>query len=134
MRSLWTVSYVGPHTAITVKKLERLLGIKAEELERERLVWNGEKIERAVFFVEHGTIEWSLLLFELLHKMSQIAVQWQTSGDAVNVLTASVSEDNANTTFQQKLPPGFRELAWTIRGDQAYRTELFLAGPGFSGW
>ncbi len=134
MRSLWTVTYVGPHTAITIKKLERFLGIKAEALERERLVWNGEKIERAVFFVEHGTSEWSLLLVELLHKMSQVALRWQGSGDAVNEFTAIVSKDNSDTIFQQGLPPGFRELTWTVRADQSYRTVLFSASSGFSGW
>jgi hypothetical protein len=134
MRSIWTVTYVGSHTATTIKKLERFLEIKAEALERERILWNAEKIERAVFFVEHGSIEWSWLLVELLHKTSQVALRWQASGDAVNEFTAIVSRENADTIFQQKLPPGFRELTWTVRADQSYGTGLLSLNSGISPW
>jgi hypothetical protein len=53
------VTYVGAHTATTVKKLQRLLNLQALEQERERYVFEGEDVERVVFMVEHEAQGWA---------------------------------------------------------------------------
>ncbi|MBK7002424.1 MAG: hypothetical protein IPH35_21475 [Rhodoferax sp.] len=128
MRSLWTVSYIGAHTATTIKKLERFLSLKALDIERERYVWEGEKLERAAFFVEHGPLEWSALLVSLLQKTSTLASTWMTHGDAVQTLTVQVASENVHSQFRTGIPTGLREISWTVRTDQQFPNVLLSTG------
>ena len=128
MRSLWTVSYVGAHTATTIKKLERFLSLKALDIERERYVWEGENLERSAFFVEHGSLEWPALLVSLLQKTSTLASTWQAHGDAVQTFTVQVASESVNTQFRIGIPTGLREISWTVRTDQQFPNVLLSTG------
>jgi hypothetical protein len=134
MRSLWTITYVGSHTATTLKKLQRLLDFKAENWERERYVWKEEKIERVVFFVEHNSLDWNTLIVQLLQKTSKMAVRWEVSGDILTVVTVIVSTNNTSTLLQQKLPSGLREITWTVRLNQVYDNPLLDKISNLPNW
>jgi hypothetical protein len=128
MRSFWTVSHVGAHTATTLKKLERLLGIKALDVQRERYVWEGENLERAAFFVEHGPLAWEALVVSLMQKTSLLASAWQTSGDATHTLCARVLASDTRSQFWSGVPSGLREISWEARVDQQFSGALIAAG------
>lgn len=134
MRSLWTVGYVGPHTATTLKKLERLLNIQALDMTRERYVWDGEHIERAVFYVDHDPQAWPELIVALHQKTSLFAATWQMRGDGVDALSARVTAKNINTQFHDKLPPGLREISWMAHRDQNYSSALLTTGSSIARW
>lgn len=134
MRSLWTITYAGSHTATTVKKLTRLLSVTAEDIQRERYVLNDERIERAAFLVDHGDIEWAAMLVELLQKTARVAYRWQCNGDATTVLSGSVTRDDLATEFHQGLPAGLKEIGWVVRTSQLYPDALLSADSSIDRW
>ncbi len=128
MRSLWTMCYVGAHTATTIKKLERLLDMKALDVTRERYVWNGENLERSAFFIDHGALDWTALINSLLRKTSLFASAWQSRGDATHILTTRVTSEDISASFKNNMPAGLREVSWEVRADQLYGNGLLSVG------
>jgi hypothetical protein len=130
MRSLWSVTHAGNHTANTLQKMERLMNVKALDTQRERFRWQGEDVERVVFFVDHGGDRWADVLTYLLGQTSKLAMRWQASGDAVTEFSATLSGADTFTAWQDKRPSGLREVTWTLRADQTYRVLLLTAPLG----
>ena len=134
MRSLWSVTYVGAHTATTVKKLQRLLQAQALEQDKERFVFNDENVERAVFFIEHEVNDWAGLVLDLIKKTSMLASTWQMRGETEQELSAIVRSDRTTQAFKQGLPEGLREVSWSARPDQTYLRRLISAGSSVARW
>lgn len=134
MRTLWTVAYVGSHTVTTIKKLERLLSIQVLDMARERYVYAGEHIERAVFFVDHGAQAWPELIVALHQKTALFAAIWQMRGNGVDALLARVTAKDIDTQFHDKLPPGLREISWMAHRDQNYSSALLTTGSSIARW
>ena len=111
-------------SALISGSLERLLAMKAIDVERERYVWKGENLERSAFFVDHGPLEWEALLVSLTQRTALFASTWQTSGDASNTLSAHVGLENVDTRLLRGTPAGLREISWEVRADQTYRSPL----------
>lgn len=128
MRSLWSITYVGAHTATTIKKVERLLDITALDIVRERYIWNAEKVERATFFVEHDASEWPVTVVALLRCTALLAMKWETRGDAVQALSVTVSLECANSQFKDGIPSGLVDVSWELRADQTYVRNLLTPG------
>ena len=134
MRSLWTVSFVGSHTAVTIKKIERLLGIRATQIERERVLFDGQQLERAIFHVEHGDMGWSDLVVHLLEATSKIAHAWRVSGDVSSVVAVSVDPRAVGTALQATVPAGLKEISWQLRKDQSYPSARWSQSGSNDAW
>jgi len=134
MRSLWTVTYVGPHTATTLKKLQRVLSFAALEEERERYVWDGERLERLSFFVDHGSSEWTSVVVSLLQATSKIAWAWQMTGDVKNEIRVEVTSDRTVSEFHGGSPSGLREISWVLRRNEEYSDKLLIQGSKVEHW
>lgn len=124
MRSYWSATYSGPHHGVFVKKLERLAGIKAVELERERFTLDDEKLEHASFFVEHHAPGWSELVLELLRVAHLICPTWTvTIGDQ-----SLVGAAGPHLVGGSQRITGQRELRWEITQSQQYQRMTWLGG------
>jgi hypothetical protein len=134
MRSLWSVTYVGAHTATTIKKLQRLLRIQAIDLESERYVFNDKKVERAVFLVEHGACSWAEFILDLIQKTSMLATTWQMSGNEKHQLMVVIGGGDAAGALAQGLPKGLCEVSWVARPDQTYQNRLLSGGSSIERW
>ena len=128
MRSHWSVMYGGPHHGVFIKKIERLAGIKATELDCERFVWNDEKIEHSTFYVEHQASTWEEFVLEMLHTARLVFPVWNITIGAKSLegLT-SPHLSGPNVEYQQRIS-GHREIKWEINAFQQYQRMSWLNG------
>jgi hypothetical protein len=56
------------------------------------------------------------------------------SGDGSHELVARIRAEHATSVFKQGLPPGLREVAWSMRRDQEYNRRLVSGGSSVVRW
>jgi hypothetical protein len=119
--SSWCLICAGPHHGVMVKKLERLAGIKALQLEQDRLVLGGEKLERSVFRLRHAAQSWPELVLEVLGIARRIHPVWKmTLGP--DVLAGETGADVEGSGVKHQMPlTGLRVLGWQINAAELSR-------------
>ena len=128
MRSYWSVMYVGPHHGVFIKKLERLASFHVQELERERFIWDDEKVECSCFYVEHDANCWDDLVLEILQVARNIFPCWNvTIGKDEMHGETSKNLDGSSAEYQQRIS-GHRNIQWTIKKSQSYARMKWLNG------
>jgi hypothetical protein len=113
---------------VLLKKFERVAKFKALEVEKERFVIHGEKVEHASFLVGHESKDWPSLVMEVLATASRLLPEWRIQfatasmrGSIGDVLTAYVPG--------YKLPvSGLRSILWEINEQQLYVRTRWLNG------
>jgi len=132
MRSHWSAIYTGPHNGVFIKKLERLAGIKALELERERFLWtNNERVEGASFFVEHSAPAWGELVLEILHIAHLIRPTWSITIGTKSLSGSTNIRDGNIVDYGHRIADQV-EITWEIAESQQYRRANWL-GSQFPG-
>jgi len=126
MKSLWEVTYVGSHTSVFIKKLERFLNVKTTEALKERYEKDGKSYERMIFEIDHPITQWEKLLTEILRMASLISTEWETyifdaSTHVAGVLNADEREEKGG--FLIEGPTGIKNISWEIKLDQNYTIE-----------
>lgn len=134
MRSFWIVCYVGSHTSTTIKKLERILGIKATDIERERIVFDGLNLERATFYVTHKEPEWNDTVLQLMYATAKIALSWSISGDIANVISGTISGSSTTGRLFGAAPANLREISWRLQKDQNYSNTRWTRSGTADAW
>ena len=130
MFSFWDVRYVGSHTNVFIKKLQRVLSIRASDIERERFVADSKKYERSTFLVPHDLDDWPSLVSECLSLSNLVSWKWSVILDLLDddkrVFAQLHSESDGPILFYDKVPAGLYSLSWELRSDQVYeRGRLF---------
>ena len=126
MQSYWSVTYTGPHHGPFIKKLERLAGFKALELERERFILNDEKIEHSMFVVQHDSQCWQDLVIEILDTAQAIFPVWNvTIGSKALSGETSRNMGGPNVEYQMRLS-GHHSMTWEVSEAQNYKRKRRL--------
>ena len=128
MQSYWQVMCVGLSGGIFLPKLERLAKFKAIDVEYERFILDGEKIEHSTFLVTHQAACWKDLVLELLHTAQVISPVWKTVIQS-RFLSGETSRNLAgpNVEYPMRLS-GHRSIIWTINEKQYYERMRLLNG------
>lgn len=128
LKSYWTTEYVGAHTNILIKKLERALNISALDKQTERVILNGNKIEKADFFVEHNAEDWIELVYRMIELSGKLSRDIQLCGDATSYLYGTIDISDASKSMGSlQVPSGLLAVYWQIRLDQTYPRSQYLA-------
>jgi len=125
MKSYWDVLYVGAHSNIFIKKLQRHLSVQAEDIVKERIIYEGKKCERAMFYLSHGDKDWTVLINDLLTIASRIAHTWRIHLNLPEGLSGNLRSDFGDCHIELNAPEGLESIHWEIRRDQNYqKTQL----------
>ena len=124
MKSYWTAEYVGSHTNIFIKKLERALNVSALDKEVERVILNGNKIEKADFFIEHKVKDWMELVYRTIELSGKLSRDIQLFGDVASDLSGTIDFSKSSGSIQ--IPAGLFAVRWQVRLDQTYQRLKYL--------
>ena len=124
MQSYWNIEYVGSHTNIFIKKLERQLKIKAIDIECERVVYDGKKLEYADFYVNHDQESWEQLVVEMLKLSNKPCHSWHITGELGEIFSASL--DVEESMYDPKVPSGLVKVSWSLNRSQVYSRFKYL--------
>ena len=134
MKSLWEVTYVGSHTSVFIKKLERFLNTKTTEAHKERYEKDGKSYERTIFEIEHPVSEWNELLVDVIRIAGLISKEWKIYILEVNSHVGGAidgEEREEKGGFLIEGPTGIKNISWEIKLDQSYISETLSGEPKF---
>ena len=126
MKSQWEVTYVGSHTSVFIKKLERFLNVKTTEALKERYEKDGKSYERTIFEIEHPVSEWQELLIDAFRMAGLISKEWKIYILEVNSHVGgsiNVDEREEKGGFLIEGPTVIKNISWEIKLDQNYTIE-----------
>lgn len=126
MKSLWKVTYIGSHTSVFIKKLDRYLKVKSNILLKERYDYDGNNYERVVFEIEHPYSKWNESVCDVLRMASLISIEWKahifnSSSHILGLLNTNEREEKGG--FLIEGPSGLAEISWELKLDQQYSVD-----------
>ncbi|WP_125469054.1 hypothetical protein [Methylomagnum ishizawai] len=127
LQSYWSVMYVGPHHGVFLKKLERLAGFTALELERERFIMWEERVEHTSFLVEHRARTWPELIVDVLHIAQRVCPAWKLVMGNKAVVAETGPACSGVEGYTQRIS-GTRTMRWEINEAQYYNRMRWLSG------
>ena len=131
MKTQWDAIYLGPHTNQFLKKLQRQLAIEITSVEKERIIWDGKKLERATFLMSHQNSEWGSLVLEILSLTQKICWHWELNLDLPNSISGNISlNPEKDVNYPIEAPADLQSLSWVLKKDQVYAPQ-FCRPPTF---
>jgi len=119
---------MGPHHGVVLKKLERLGNLKALEVDRERFLVDGVKVEHTSFCVRHAVNTWPELVVALMRCAQLICPAWQMVL-ASERLMAGIGDVVSGYHEAYACPvAGLRSVHWDVNQSQVYRRISWLNG------
>lgn len=129
MRSLWSITYGGPHHGVVLKKLARVGKFTPLEVERERFLIDDKKIEHASFLLHHDVEDRPSLLMAVLDAARLIFPEWRLSLLGEKKLTGEFGDFFRGYESGYTLPTtSLRSVKWEINEAQNYSRQHWLSG------
>lgn len=131
MISYWSIVCSGSSSKIVIKKLERVLDVKAIVEKTQRVIIDNQKLEMVNFFISNSSIDnWSDFVLYNLKISSRLSSRW----------SISICDDNLKGFYHplsnNQIPTisGLNSATWQISNNRDYKRQGLFTGDDLNMW